>query len=151
MRAEMKFIGVVILVSCLGIVGILAATAWDPCEPCGDPLEETARVMEFKTAWIECEEHIERYVEDSREIVCWDTLVDWQEQHEKEMRQCEGTWDYLMECESTVARMMRDWHPAHITPHLKKDCEEYACVRCPTERERIEAIAEILKVKDGTH
>ena len=67
-------------------------------------LEETERVMEWKNAWAECMEDIDRYVEESREIVCWDTLVEWQEECDKEMRQCEFTYDDLMECESALAR-----------------------------------------------
>ena len=91
--------------------------------------KETARVMEFKVAWAECVEDVERYVEDSREIVCWDTLVDWQEQVDKEYRRCEYVGDLLHTCEDDVARMKRDWHPAHITPHTVKACKGYACLK----------------------
>ncbi len=88
--------------------------------------------MEFKLAWAECQEDIHRYVEDSREIVCWDTLVDWQEQADKEMRRYEYVDRDLQTCEDSLARARREYEK------LRRDSLE--CI-----------VADILKVKDGSH
>jgi len=103
---------------------------FEECSSFSEFEPETERVMYWKHAWVECQEDIERYVEESREIVCWDTLVDWQEQADKEMRRCDYVYESLMTCESEIAEMRRGWHPAHVTPHTKEACEGYACYDC---------------------
>lgn len=89
--------------------------------------EETERVMEFKTAWSDCEEEIKRYVDQSRYAVCLETIDEWQENADKEMAHCDHVGDLLMECESAVAWMKRNWHPAHIPTHNEKNCTGYRC------------------------
>jgi len=91
---------------------------------------ETERVMEWKTAYIECQEDIDRYVEESREIVCWDTLVDWQEQHDKEMARCRFVGEGLTECESRLAALKREYEK-----------QRRMCLEC--------VVADIIKVKNS--
>lgn len=65
--------------------------------------QETARVMEWKRAWAECMDDVDRYLDNVQETVCWDTLVDWQEQHDKETRRYEYLDEELQTCEDTLA------------------------------------------------
>lgn len=137
MSQKMKFLwAVFILLIILSLTTFVLRQYYPRPEPhnChyGSELEESAAVMEWKTDWIECQEDIDRYVEESREIVCWDTLVDWQEQHDKEMRQCHFTYDGLMECESSLAELKREYEK-----------QRRQCLEC--------IVADILKVKDGSH
>jgi hypothetical protein len=90
-----------------------------------EQLEETERVMEWKSAYIECEEEIRHYVNQSRYMVCLDDMVKFTEEsfqdHEREMY----LQDELQTCEDSLARLRRETEV------------------CRT--------AETLKVKDGTH
>lgn len=137
MSPILKMITAWLIIVCSTLALLVWAQAWQKrgdkfCSCSSEFDQETERVMEWKNSWAECMEDIDRYVEESREIVCWDTLVEWQEECDKEMRQCEFTYNRLMECEGDLAELKREYEK-----------QRRMCLDC--------IVADIIKAKDGTH
>ena len=99
----------VLAMCCAGILGFCVGQA-EVVERQKDEeyAEETARVMEFKNAYIECEESVQEYVNQSRYMVCLEDMVELGEALFK-CGEREGCFHIeIQTCENALARLRRD-------------------------------------------
>ena len=126
MRNRTYAMCLVIAVCCTGIVGFcVGQDVAEEQQKDEEFAEETARVMEFKNAYIECEESVVEYVNQSRYMVCLEDVTELGEALFKCGEREGNLYIEIQTCEDALARLYRETEV------------------CRT--------AEILKVKDGTH